>query len=129
MKNEKNKPLLNLWNHFLGGSCQQNLDCGDLRESYLKKSFRQNNLPSLEKHLSVRVVLQSEHCTHFACHALSKTFSRKRSRMGLSHAAHCTIALGPPTASVKPMWRRSAKYSQLKSVKFIELITQQVYIK
>lgn len=68
--------------------------------TYLKKSVRQYSLPSLEKHLSVRGHRQSEHWTHFTCHALSNTFNRNRSRIGRSHPAHCTAAFLPPTARV-----------------------------
>ncbi len=35
--------------------------------------------------------LQSQHCTHLACQALSKTLSRNLSRIGLSHPAQWTI--------------------------------------
>lgn len=56
--------------------------------SHLKKSFLQNNLPSREKHLSVRGAWQSKHRTQSACHVLSRTFSRNLSRMGLSQPAH-----------------------------------------
>lgn len=58
---------------------------------YLKKSILQKSLPSLEKHLSVRLQLHSQHCTHLACHALSSTLSRNRSRMGRSQPAQWTI--------------------------------------
>lgn len=72
-----------------------------LEQTYLKKSFRQNNFPSLEKHLSVSEDLQSEHCTHLACQALSKTLSKNRSKIGRSHPAQCTIADFRPTATME----------------------------
>lgn len=59
--------------------------------AYLKKSFLQYSRPSLEKHLSVKLHLQSQHCTHLACQALSKTLSKNLSRIGLSHPAQWTI--------------------------------------
>lgn len=59
--------------------------------AHLKKSFLQQSRPSLEKHLSVKLHLQSQHCTHLACQALSKTLSRNLSRIGLSHPAQWTI--------------------------------------
>lgn len=54
---------------------------------YLKKSLRQNNLLSLEKHFSTRGSRQSKHLTHSACHVLSRTFSKNLSKMGLSQPA------------------------------------------
>lgn len=59
--------------------------------TYLKKSFRQQSLPSLEKHFSVRLHLHSQHWTHFACQDLSSTFKRNLSRIGRSQPAQRTI--------------------------------------
>ena len=58
---------------------------------YLKKSLLQKSFPSLEKHFSVSVIPQSEHCTHCMCQALSKTFSKNRSRIGRLQPPHCII--------------------------------------
>jgi len=58
--------------------------------AYLKKSSLQKILPSLEKHLSVRLHWQSVHWTHLTCQTWSSTFSKKRSSMGCSHPAHST---------------------------------------
>ena len=58
---------------------------------YLKKSLLQKSFPSLEKHFSVSVIPQSEHCTHCICQALSKTFSKNRSRIGRLQPPHCII--------------------------------------
>lgn len=60
--------------------------------SHLKKSFLQYSFPSREKHLSVKVHLQSQHWTHLMCHGLSRTLSRKRSTMGFSQLAQYSIA-------------------------------------
>lgn len=68
------------------------------RYTHLKKSVLQKSLPSLEKHFSTKVFWQSQHLTHFACHALSSTFRRNRSRMGESQPAHITILMvGKPS--------------------------------
>lgn len=45
--------------------------------------------------------MHSQHCTHLACQARSKTFRRKRSKMGRSHPAHCTMA-DPPRPPPPP---------------------------
>lgn len=60
--------------------------------SHLKKSFLQYSFPSREKHLSVKVHLQSQHWTHLMCHGLSRTLSRNRSTMGFSQLAQYSIA-------------------------------------
>lgn len=70
--------------------------------SHLKKSFLQYSFPSREKHLSVKVHLQSQHWTHLMCHGLSRTLSRNRSTMGFSQLAQYSIAclqaaVNPPT--------------------------------
>ena len=67
----------------------------DGRRSYLKKSFLQKSLFSLVKHLSVRTVRQSKHLTHAECQDLSKTFTRNRSSIALSQAAHVIIMMIP----------------------------------
>lgn len=59
--------------------------------SHLKKSFLQYSFPSREKHLSVKVHLQSQHWTHLMCHGLSRTLSRNRSTMGFSQLAQYSI--------------------------------------
>ena len=63
--------------------------------TYLKKSFLQNSLFSLVKHLSVRIARQSKHRTHVECHDRSKTLTRNLSNIALSHAAHVIIMMMP----------------------------------
>lgn len=46
--------------------------------------------------------MHSQHCTHLACQARSKTFRRKRSKMGRSHPAHCTMADPPRPPGTPP---------------------------
>ena len=65
--------------------------------TYLKKSFRQKSLASREKHFSDSELPQSEHWTHFECQGLSRTFSKKRSVIGLLQPAHSTIFLYSPS--------------------------------
>lgn len=77
--------------------------------AYLKKSVLQYSLPSLEKHFSVKLHLQSQHCTHLACHARSSTFRRNLSRMGRSHPAHWSMFT---TESPKP--RHTESWFQYK---------------
>ena len=65
--------------------------------TYLKKSSRQKSLASREKHFSDSELPQSEHWTHFECQALSRTFNKKRSVIGLLQPAHSTIFLYCPS--------------------------------
>ena len=65
--------------------------------TYLKKSSRQKSLASREKHFSDSELPQSEHWTHFECQALSRTFNKKRSVIGLLQPAHSTIFLYSPS--------------------------------
>lgn len=57
-------------------------------KTYLKKSFLQYSLESLLKHFSVSGWVHSQQRTHEACHALSRTFSKNLSKIGLLHPAH-----------------------------------------
>ena len=59
--------------------------------TYLKKSSRQKSLASREKHFSDSGLPQSAHWTHFECQALSRTFNKKRSVIGLAQPAHSTM--------------------------------------
>lgn len=70
--------------------------------SHLKKSFLQYSFPSREKHLSVKVHLQSQHWTHLMCHGLSRTLSRNRSTMGFSQLAQNSIACLQVVAVIPP---------------------------
>lgn len=70
--------------------------------SHLKKSFLQYSFPSREKHLSVKVHLQSQHWTHLMCHGLSRTLSRNRSTMGFSQLAQYSISCLQVVAAVNP---------------------------
>ena len=54
----------------------------------------QYSFPSREKHFSVKLHLQSQHWTHLTCQALSRTFRRNLSSIGLSHPAQWTIVFG-----------------------------------
>ena len=65
--------------------------------TYLKKSSRQKSLASREKHFSDSGLPQSAHWTHFECQALSRTFNKKRSVIGLLQPAHSTIFLYSPS--------------------------------
>ena len=65
--------------------------------TYLKKSSRQKSLASREKHFSDSELPQSAHWTHFECQALSRTFNKKRSVIGLLQPAHSTIFLYSPS--------------------------------
>ena len=65
--------------------------------TYLKKSSRQKSLASREKHFSDSGLPQSAHWTHFECQALSRTFNKKRSVIGLLQPAHSCIFLYSPS--------------------------------
>lgn len=61
--------------------------------TYRKKSLLQNNLPSLLKHFSFKVVPQSQQRTQLACHGLSNTFNKYLSKIGFSQPAQVVIML------------------------------------
>lgn len=85
------------------------------RDTNLKKSARQNSFPSREKHFSVKFCLHSQHWTHFACQALSRTFKRNLSKIGRSHPAHCTTMTTDTPLPSPPLFLRAVVSFSLPS--------------
>lgn len=73
------------------------------KQTYLKKSFLQNNFDSRLKHFSANCCRQSQHRTHVTCHLRSDTLSRNLSKIGSLQPAQWSLT--PTVDSARPVNR------------------------